>query len=178
MLFFGVLFGEGLLLCFMYMLLGMLVSIFVCIASALFCMYACMYVCEYCFCFVLYVSLYVILCMLVYAGCEGAGSFAGARCSLAIIYITYLKKEASLSCYHAHTPIWSQFVLIFVAFGGSVSPISLTKHILQAKDFALKTQPVSSRKSFSNYLIRPTNPAELFLLSVTVLGCYGFTVYQ
>ena len=55
----------------------------VCIASALICVDACMY----CFCFVLcrclYVSLYVCLCMLVYAGCEGAGSFAGGRPSLA-----------------------------------------------------------------------------------------------
>ena len=44
----------------------------VCIA----CMY-CLYVCL-CRC------LYVILCMLVYAGCEGAGSFAGGCPSLAL----------------------------------------------------------------------------------------------
>ena len=43
----------------------------------------------YCFCFDLYVCLYVSL----YAGCEGAGSFAGARCSLAHIYIYANRNE-------------------------------------------------------------------------------------
>ena len=28
----------------------------------------------------------MLVCKFVYAGCEGAGSFAGARCSLAIMY--------------------------------------------------------------------------------------------
>ena len=45
-------------------------------ASALFYVYAC----EYCFCSVLCRCLYVSLCML---GVRGAGSFAGARSSLA-----------------------------------------------------------------------------------------------
>ena len=39
--------------------------------------------CMYCFCFVLCRCLYVCLYVSLYAGCEGAGSFAGARCSLA-----------------------------------------------------------------------------------------------
>ena len=43
--------------------------------------------CMYCFCFVLCRCLYVCLYVSLYAGCEGAGSFAGARCSLAIIDI-------------------------------------------------------------------------------------------
>ena len=54
--------------------------------SALICMYACEYVCMYCFCFDLCRCLYVSLCMLVYAGCVWAGSFAGGRPSLAFIY--------------------------------------------------------------------------------------------
>ena len=52
---------------------------FVCFASALFYVYACMYCLYVCLCR----CLYVILCMLVYAGCEGAGSFAGGWSSLA-----------------------------------------------------------------------------------------------
>ena len=67
-LFCGVLFGDGLLVCF------------VSIASALFYVYACMYCLYVCLCR----CLYVILCMLVYAGCEGAGSFAGGCPSLAV----------------------------------------------------------------------------------------------
>ena len=58
---------------------------FVCFASALFYVYACMYCLYVCLCR----CLYVILCMLVYAGCEGAGSFAGGWSSLAYMY-TYL----------------------------------------------------------------------------------------
>ena len=54
--------------------------------SALFYVYAFGYACEYCFCFVLCRCLYVSLCMLVYAGCEGTGSFAGARSSLAMSF--------------------------------------------------------------------------------------------
>ena len=58
------------LLCFMYML----VSIFVCmlVGMCLFC-FVCMLVCKF-----------------VYAGCEGAGSFAGARCSLAYTHTATL----------------------------------------------------------------------------------------
>ena len=37
-------------------------------------MFVCKFVCMF-------------VCKFVYAGCEGAGSFAGARCSLAYIYI-------------------------------------------------------------------------------------------
>ena len=72
-MFFGVLFGRGVVV--------MCLLCFCRYVSALFYVYAY----EYCFCFDLYVCLYVSLCMLVYAGCEGAGSFAGARCSLAAI---------------------------------------------------------------------------------------------
>ena len=70
-LFFGVLFGRGVVV---MCLLG-----FVCFASALFYVYAC----EYCFCFV--------LCICLYAGyvyvCELGGSFAGASSSLALQHI-------------------------------------------------------------------------------------------
>ena len=34
----------------------------------------------------------MLVCKFVYAGCEGAGSFAGARCSLAMIYALNIYK--------------------------------------------------------------------------------------
>ena len=47
----------------------------------LFCVYACMYACMY-----VSVLFYVYACeYCLYAGCVGAGSFAGAWSSLAII---------------------------------------------------------------------------------------------
>lgn len=64
-------------------------------------------------------------------------------------------------------------------FWGECCPVSLTKHILQAKEFALKTlsqslkPPSSSRKSFS-ILSAPQNLHHL--PSITVSGCYGITI--
>ena len=59
--------------------------------------------CMYCFCFVLCRCLYVCLYVSLYAGCEGAGSFAGARCSLAV---TLFSEAVSGYGPYASRPEW------------------------------------------------------------------------